>query len=346
MTGEEMEQGLQSIGRPLVSIILPVYNAWSVNPDYLIEALESIYRQTYKSFELIIVDDGSTDDSVRLCRNFMADHPDLDVRYYYKDNGGQSSARNFGAEMSQGDYLCFMDQDDLGYENMLEVRISYFDPETDLLYTDADIIDAGGSITLQGIHRNHGHGSPHPKSSLDDILFKDIVVMTGLMMIKKETFFRVKGFDKHLTGYEDDDLFLRIFGIGKIKYIPVSTLQWRVYDKSCSRSDRMILSRSYYYHKLISGYTDNGKDMMRVKNISWRFFRLFLVQAISYQRKNDEMFVSNMAGVRETLSFLQWSKKLFFGLPLLLGEKTGVKLIRWIYLKRSQKTEGTRGHGR
>lgn len=180
-----MAQGPQTVRRPLVSVILPVYNAWSVNPDYLIQALESIYHQTYKNFELIIVDDGSTDDSARLCRDFMAVHLDLDARYYYKDNGGQSSARNFGAEMSQGEYLCFLDQDDLAYENMLEVKISHLDPDTDLLYTDADIIDTHGAVLLKGIHRNHGHGSPHPKRYLEDILFKDIVVMTGLMMIKK-----------------------------------------------------------------------------------------------------------------------------------------------------------------
>ena len=234
----------QHIDRPLVSLILPVFNAWSVNPDYLIESLESIHNQTYKNFELIMVDDGSTDDSAQLCFEFIAGHPDLTAHYYYRDNSGQSSARNFGARLSQGDYLCFMDQDDRGYENMLEVRISHLHVETDLLYTDADIIDTRGAVSLQGIHRNHGHGSPHPKKSLEDILFKDIVIMTGLMIIKKETFFRVKGFDEHLTGYEDDDLFLRIFEIGKIQYVPISTLQWRVYDSSCSRSDRMIRSRS------------------------------------------------------------------------------------------------------
>jgi glycosyltransferase involved in cell wall biosynthesis len=269
-------------------------------------------------------------------------HPDLAARYYYKDNGGQSSARNFGARISQGAYLCFMDQDDRGYEQMLEVRISHLEAETDLLYTDADIIDTGGTISLRGIHRNHGHGSPHPKRSLEDILFKDIVVMTGLMMIKKETFFRVKGFDEYLNGYEDDDLFLRIFEIGKIQYVPVSTLQWRMYDASCSRSDRMIRSRSFYYHKLISGYTEQGKDLRRVRHISWRFFRLFLVQAMGYQGKDNVLFVSNMAGVRETWSSLPWLKKLIFGLPLFGGGKAGVKLIRWIYLKRSQKTKGVK----
>jgi glycosyltransferase involved in cell wall biosynthesis len=341
-----MEQDPQHIDHPLVSVILPVYNAWSINPAYLIEALESIYRQTYKNFELLMVDDGSTDESARLCREFVVGHPDLTARYYYKDNGGQSSARNYGARLSQGDYLCFMDQDDRGHQNMLEVRISHLEAGTDLLYTDADIIDSRGALSLQGIHRNFGHGSPHPKKSLEDILFKDIVVMTGLMMIKKEVFFQVEGFDEQLTGYEDDDLFLRIFQIGKIQYVPVSTLQWRVYETSCSRSDRMIKSRSYYYHKLIGGYTDQGKDLGRVRSIAWRFFRLFLIQAMNYQGKDKAMFISNLAGVRETQASLSWFKKLIFGLPLLLGEQAGVKLIRWVYRKRSRETVVTRGDGR
>ena len=108
---------------PFVSIILPLYNACKNNPDYLLSALNSLARQSYPHFELIIVDDGSTDESARICRDFMSEHPEMEAYYYYKKNGGQSSARNFGGELSKGDFLSFIDQDDLFYENMLELRI-------------------------------------------------------------------------------------------------------------------------------------------------------------------------------------------------------------------------------
>jgi GT2 family glycosyltransferase len=236
--------------------------------------------------------------------------------------------------MARGEYLCFMDQDDIGYENMLEQRMSHLDPETDLLYTDADIIDARGLTSRQAIHRNHGHGLPHPKRSLEDILFKDIVVMTGLLTIKKEIFLRVGGFDENLSGYEDDDLFLRIFEIGKIKYLPVPTLKWRVYDESCSQTDRMIKSRSYYFQKLISRYTDEGGNQKRLRTISWRFFRLFLLEASRQLDQNKKLFGENMAGVRKTLPMISPHRRIFFHLLFLLEGEKAVRLFRWIYQKR------------
>jgi glycosyltransferase involved in cell wall biosynthesis/predicted SAM-dependent methyltransferase len=295
--------------RPFFSIILPVYNACRTNSRYLIEALESIRQQTYRDFELIIVNDGSTDDTEAVCQDFISRNPDLNISYHVKENQGQSSARNFGARASRGAYLCFIDQDDIWIENKLKIIRPYLDSDLDLIYTDGDIIDESGSVQVVGIHRNYQYGSPHPKRSINDILFKDIYVMPGLMAIKKETFLRVNGFDEALSGYEDDDLFLRIYETGKTKYLPVSTLKWRMYESAYGLSHRMIRSRLLYWDKLLKGYTNDGKDKHRARRITGRFLRECLFQSIIHYGKKDDLCLENLHGAKRissSLPFLEW----------------------------------------
>lgn len=92
--------------QPLVSVIVPVYNA----AGYLERCIESILRQTWQNFELILVDDGSTDESGQICDRYAL--KDNRVRVFHKENGGVSSARNYGLLMIRGGYLTFVDSDD------------------------------------------------------------------------------------------------------------------------------------------------------------------------------------------------------------------------------------------
>lgn len=100
--------------KDLISVIVPVYN---VEP-YLSECVNSILNQTHKNFEIILVDDGSTDSSGELCDKFA--EKDSRIKVIHKDNGGLSSARNAGAEVSHGGYICFIDSDDAVSESYLK----------------------------------------------------------------------------------------------------------------------------------------------------------------------------------------------------------------------------------
>lgn len=97
---------------PLISIIIPVYNV----EKYLSRCLDSVVNQTYKNLEIIIVDDGSTDDSGRICDEYKK--RDDRIKVYHKENGGLSDARNFGIGKASGDYIGFVDSDDWISENM------------------------------------------------------------------------------------------------------------------------------------------------------------------------------------------------------------------------------------
>ena len=315
--------------RPLFSVIMPVYNACRSNGSYFINALESIAHQSYDNLELIIVDDGSTDDSRNLYEKFYKDHPDLTIKIFHKINGGQSSARNFGASKSSGEYLAFIDQDDEWYANKLEIYLPYIQGNHyDLIYSDADTIDGNGNIVHCNIHQSLFAGWPHPKKCIEDILFKDIFVMPGIMIIKRESFFRVGGFDEDLSGYEDDDLVIRLYENGSICYIPCSTLRWRQYNDNYSHSHRMLTSRLNYWRKLLKNYTRNGNDLVKVHKISERFFCQFITQAILQFEAGNSLYINSINGAYEILPYLSRTRRIIMRIPFFLPPCYLLPLIR------------------
>lgn len=313
---------------PRVSIIMPVYNACRSNPRYLQEAMESIAAQTVQDLEFIIVDDGSTDASADLIHAFIEEHPDLRVTSYRKDNGGQSSARNYGAQRSTGDYLCFIDQDDLWRPNRLKLIYPLLDGKVDVVYTDCDRIDADGTVLVPEIHRTQACGVPHPKRSIDDILYKDIFVMPGLMAIKRAVYEQVGGFDERLSGYEDDDIFLRMFPISEMVYLSAATLGWRKYGDNYSFSERMIKSRELYWRKLVGMYAG---DRRRQGRITQRFFRESLIQAVTQYDAGDPQAVRSLQSARLMLPELPLAYKAAFKPVFLLKDQAALELIHGSY---------------
>ena len=115
----------------LISIIVPVYNV----EKYLNRCIDSIINQTYKNIEIILVDDGSTDDSGKICDEYLIKEPR--VKVLHKSNGGLSSARNAGIDICKGRYIGFVDSDDWIESTMYEILYKK------MIYFDADIIDCG-----------------------------------------------------------------------------------------------------------------------------------------------------------------------------------------------------------
>jgi glycosyltransferase involved in cell wall biosynthesis len=314
--------------KPLISVIMPVYNACRADRRFFSRALESVANQTYRDLELIVVDDGSSDESRQVYEAFIAERPDLRTSYLIKGNGGQSSARNSGIRAAIGAYVCFLDQDDEWYEDKLEKIVPWLNnKDIDMLYTDADIIDSAGNVVECNIHRNLSAGWPHPKRRLEHILYKDIFVMPGVMTIKKETVEKAGGFDENLSGYEDDDLFLRLFQTARIFYLPVSTLRWRLYGDNYSLSTRMLKSRSYYWRKLIDNYTDCGRDLTRSRLISIRFFQQFIDRAYDQYSSGNDLYLKTLDGAREVLPYLPRLERYCFGFIFLFPNPPAMQLL-------------------
>lgn len=106
----------------LVSVIVPCYNQGT----YLNEALESVFKQTYNNWECLIIDDGSTDNTKEIANLWIT--KDSKFKYYYKNNGGVSSARNVGISKSKGDFLQFLDSDDILYKSKFKDSLEYLIP--------------------------------------------------------------------------------------------------------------------------------------------------------------------------------------------------------------------------
>jgi glycosyltransferase involved in cell wall biosynthesis len=232
--------------------IIPLYNGAA----YIEEAIRSVLSQTVKPDEFIIVDDGSTDEGPDVVKRF----DQTNVTLLRRQNAGQSSARNWGVRHSTSSLIAFLDQDDSWYPHHLEELLKPFEENRNIpigwSYSNLDEIDDQGrfvnSSVLDTIHVTH------PKRSLIKCLGEDMFILPSASLISREAFEKVGGFDERLSGYEDDDLFLRIFRVGFDNvYLNQPLSRWRIYQSSSSFSTWMRESRMIYFNKLCEEYKDN-----------------------------------------------------------------------------------------
>jgi glycosyltransferase involved in cell wall biosynthesis len=242
--------------------IIPLYNG----ERYLADTIESVLAQTIKPAEVIVVDDGSDDDGPAIVEKFES----RGVQLLRKENGGQGSARNHGVAHSSSDLICFLDQDDLWYPNHVEVLLHAYAKavksdqgrELGWTYGNLDEIDEQGLFVSERFLDQLG--STHPKTSLEDCLSQDMFVLPGASLVARSAFDAAGGFDERFRGYEDDDLFLRIFRMGyRNVYVHQSVTQWRIYGGSTSYSPTMAASRVRYFHKLVDEYAADDEELGR-----------------------------------------------------------------------------------
>lgn len=125
------------INSSLISIIIPVYNC----QDYLKRCLDSVFLQDYSNYEVICIDDGSTDDSAQITKEY-------NVRYYYQENSGQAVARNKGIELAKGEWLCFVDSDDAIQPNYLSKMYKATNNDIDIVVCRIKRINEDGSYNI------------------------------------------------------------------------------------------------------------------------------------------------------------------------------------------------------
>ncbi len=161
--------------QPLVSIVIPAYNSTA----FIKETLENVFNQTYKNLEIIIVDDGSTDD----LKKFLADLIKTQrIIYVYQKNAGQSAARNTGHKIAKGKYIAFLDSDDLYLPVKIEEQVKYLEnhPECDVCY--CDILHFLDTKPRQFLH----HRYRYPSGQIFDKLLKINYINPLSALIKKE----------------------------------------------------------------------------------------------------------------------------------------------------------------
>jgi len=284
------------IGRPLtVSVVVPLYNGAA----YVADLMQSIAAQDHRPIEVIVVNDGSSDGGELMIEAHAAGLP---VRLLHQSNQGQSAARNAGVAVATGDCIAFIDQDDRWYPDHLTKLLEPFRsvPGLGWSYSDVDEIDVEGRLVTIGWVRKFG--GRHPKDTLVNLLSEDMYILPSASLVLREAFLRCGGFDPRLSGYEDDDLFLRLFRAGwRHAYIPEPLSQWRIHAGSSSHSRRMTASRDIYAAKLIEAYPDEpllGRFYKR-DCIAPRFFRATLNEYLFALSTGDEVRCrSSLASLR------------------------------------------------
>jgi glycosyltransferase involved in cell wall biosynthesis len=289
--------------KPKLSVIMPVYNGAA----FLRETIQSVLNQSFSDFELIAIDDGSTDGSARILGEFPG------IVVLRQANAGQSAARNRGIEQAKGELIALIDQDDRWYPTKIAQQMAALErrPEVGLHYSDLDQIDERGAITKIGTIA--GSNLCHPKRSFIDCLREDMFIVPSAVMFRRRVFLEAGGFDEELSGYEDDDLFLRMFPLARFEYCPEPLVQWRIYPTSNSHSRRMDLSRRLYFRKLMKNFPDDPSRGLYFRRdlIVPRFFKTYL---LAYDASRTYGFTEKCDFVRRDLidtvgPYLGWRRR-------------------------------------
>lgn len=223
-----------------VSVIMPCYN----DGKYIGEAISSVWAQTYKNIELIIIDDGSDDEDTK--RLLCSISQDKRVSVLYAEHAGPASARNFGIENATGTFILPLDSDDI-------IEPTYIEKAVDIIQKDKAV----GAVYCQAYLFGEKRGRWElPDFSLRDMLIDNIVFVTALF--RKTDWERVGGFDISMDeGMEDYDFWISILEIGKEIYqIPETLFYYRIKKESRTTKflgdidkTKNIYKKIYYKHK-------------------------------------------------------------------------------------------------
>lgn len=310
--------------KPLVSVIVPAYNA----EKYIEKTLASIFAQSFTDYEVIVVDDGSTDQTPVMLKAF-----EDRITYIRQENsGGPSSPRNKGILAAKGKYIALFDSDDIMFENKLENEVEILEkhPEVSLVFSNFIFIKEGkpalySMFERQGV-RQIVEGIPKTRLGsttycfsrpVYDEILENNFIGTSTVVVRKADIIEAGFFDESLVGIEDRDMWLRLSKIGKIFAFDTEVLScYRLLEGSLSRQTRNIVSRLDFYHRLLKCKLSN-KNKKIVRN---RLGEIYLQYALVL--RNQKKFLAAIKQNMKSLFYIRCSDK----------QKSAIGLIKIIIL--------------
>jgi len=218
-----------------VSAVIPTHNRAGILPD----ALDSVWQQTYRPIEMIVIDDGSEDDTQAVVQQWAEkckDDAAFTVHYSYQENKGANAARNKGIAAATGEYVAFLDSDDRWMPDKLAKQVAVFQKESALgdVYCGLYHIDLKSNTRLDDAQVNYPSGW-----LLRSLLIHDVTTPTSCHVVKKDCFERVGFFDETLPARQDWDMWIRVASKYKIGYVPEVLVEQREHAGSRVRSNPM-----------------------------------------------------------------------------------------------------------
>lgn len=220
------------------TVILPCHNG----ARWVSKAIESVLAQTWEHFELIIIDDGSTDNSRDEIAPYLSDNR---VHYIHQSNRGFSGAINRGIEESKGDFVGFIGQDDLWMPNKLEMQVKYLNKHghIDLVFANYYSIDSAGQILREIKAKVPDFCS---RQEVIERLFLGNFIGFETVLLKCMCFDKVGFFDERMIAFSDHDLWLRIAGNFNIGYLDKQLVKKREHDFQLSKAELAFALRDEF----------------------------------------------------------------------------------------------------
>lgn len=262
----------------LVSVVVPVYNG----SKYIQKAIESVLSQTYKNYEIIVIDDGSTDDT-RQKLHVYHEH----IRYVFQQNRGSAAARNLGINLAKGELIAFLDSDDFWtMPEKLEKQVACFQANPDLggINTGWRIVDGEGKHikTVQPWHKA-------PNLDLETWLKKKCV-RTSAMVFRREWLLKVGGFDEELRQSHDVDLVLRLSLAGcQTEWLKEETVCYRQHETNTTKNS---LKQAIYIQAVLDKFfaRDDLPESLTKQERQIRYHTIVWIAWYQYQGGHvDEM---------------------------------------------------------
>jgi glycosyltransferase involved in cell wall biosynthesis len=229
-----------------ISIIIPIYN----QEKYICETIDCLLNQTFQDWECIIINDGSTDSTEEIVRKTIIG--DSRFKYIFQQNKGLPGARNAGIKLSEGDYIVFLDSDDLLSNLMLQITSEYLDNNKEIAIVSGawDYIDEKGRTISSKL------GPAKSDDYRKDLLFENLFPI-HVALLRKEVILKIGGFDESLISHEDWDFWLRAAFSGfKFSSIEPIVAHYRKHQNCMSlNNERMMLSSLQVFERIFASDT-------------------------------------------------------------------------------------------
>jgi glycosyltransferase involved in cell wall biosynthesis len=302
-----------------ITVAIPAYNAM----EYLPQTLASVLKQTYQNFEVIIVNDGSTDG----IEDWFATIEDTRVKLISQSNQGLAGARNTGVQQATGEYIALLDADDLWGTTKLAKQIKILDdnPEVGLVYTWASLIDER-SKPIGKLHKWEQQGQVWEK------LLPCNPIIPSSVIIRRTCFDRVGSFDTNLLSYiEDWDMWLRLAKHYQFAVIKEPLLYYR--ERSSSVSKNWEGMKQSFEIVIEKAFTDAPANLMSIKKISYSLaYQHLAAQALNSQNPDLQVVIAlrNLAvsyNPRLRFSWRYWRGAIAIASSKLFGFQTYKKVL-------------------
>jgi glycosyltransferase involved in cell wall biosynthesis len=269
---------------PEISVIIPCYN----NHDYIQECLDSVLNQTFSDFEVILVDDGSTDGTTETVKAYL---PKL--KLISQKNQGPAVARNVGLEEATGKYVAFQDADDLWYPEKLELQLKFLEsnPRFDWVYADMSTFN-----DQQRLQASWFADRPTYQGKVFEKLINNNFIPTITVMAKKEAVLSVGGFDPSLRSCEDKDLWLRLARKNELGRLDKVLAKRRFHTHNLCRDNQLLIAseikvmqkmKSLVEEERLQRLLDNKISRLYFELGYFHFARNELTKAREYFRQSN-----------------------------------------------------------